>query len=67
MAVSEVEDYEKLAQEVQTLFRHLKRASELHQMKNYHQAPPALLCLLQKSFLPPPNSIFACWDIQEIQ
>ena len=35
-------------------------------MKNDHQAPPALPCLCQKSFLPPPDSIFACWDIQEI-
>ena len=29
--------------------------------------PPAPLCLLRKNFQLPPNSIFACWDIWEIQ
>ena len=36
-------------------------------MENYHQAPPAPPCPLKKNFLPPPNSIFACWDIREVQ
>ena len=63
MAVPGVEDYEKLAWEVRAMFRHPKRASEVHMMKNYHQAPPVPLCLLWKSFLPPPDSIFACCDI----
>ena len=36
-------------------------------VKNDYQAPPALLCLLQKNFLLPPDSIFACQDIWEIQ
>ena len=40
--------------------------SDLHRMKNDHQALPALLCLHQKSFLLPPDSIFTCWDIWEI-
>ena len=52
--------------EVQALFQLPKRASELHKMENYHQAPPAPLCLLRKNFLPPPNSIFTCQDIQEM-
>ena len=43
------------------------RASNLHKVENYHQAPSALLCLLQKNFLPPSDSIFACWDIREMQ
>ena len=60
MAVPQVEDCEKLAQEVWASFWLLKRASKLHKMENYHQAPPAPLCLLRKNFLPPPNSIFAC-------
>ena len=30
-------------------------------------APPAPLCLLRKNFQLPPNSIFACRDIQEMQ
>ena len=34
-------------------------------MKNDHQDPPSPLCLCQKNFPPPPDSIFACWDIQE--
>ena len=36
-------------------------------MKNDHQAPPALLCLCQKNFLLPLDSIFAYQDIWEIQ
>ena len=63
LAVPEMQDYEKLAWEVWALFQVPKRASELHKMENYHQAPPAPLCLLRKNFLPPPNSIFACQDI----
>ena len=67
MAVQGVEDHEKLAWEVWASFWLLKRVSELHEVENYHQAPAAPLCLLWKIFLPPPNSIFACWDIQEMQ
>ena len=67
MAVSGIEDREKLAQEVQASFWLPKRASELHEVENYLQAPPAPPCLLQRNFLPPPNSIFACWDIREMQ
>ena len=25
------------------------------------------MCLLQRNFLPLPNPIFVCWDIQEMQ
>ena len=67
MAVPEVEDREKLVQEIQASFWLPKRASKLHKMENYHQASPALPCLLRRNFLPPPNSIFACWDIWEMQ
>ena len=63
MKVLEVEDHEKLAWEVWASFCLPKRASKLHQVENYHQAPPAPPCLLQKSFLPLTNSIFACQDI----
>ena len=55
MAIPEVEDWEKLPQEVQASFQLPKRASELHKMENYHQALPALPCLLRRNFLPPPN------------
>ena len=62
-----VDNYEKLTHEVQASFQLLKRASEQCQVKNKHQTPPAPPCLCWKNFLPPPDSIFACWDIQEIQ
>ena len=65
--VPEVDDYKKLACEVHASFQLPKRVSEQCQVKNDHQAPPALPCLCQKNFLPPPDSIFACQDIQEIQ
>ena len=67
MMVPGVEDHERHAQEMWASFWLPKRASELHQMENYHQAPPVLPCLLQKNLLPLPNSIFACHDIQEVQ
>ena len=67
MKVLEVEDHEKLAWEVWASFQLTKRASELHWVENYHQTPPAPLCLLQKNFLLLSNSIFACWDSQKIQ
>ena len=62
-----VDDHKKLAHEVWTSFCLPKRASKLCKVKNGHQAPPALLCLHQKNLLPPPDSIYACWDIWEIQ
>ena len=36
-------------------------------MESYYQAPHAPLCLLRKNFQPPPDSIFACRDIWEMQ
>ena len=48
------------------LFCLLRRVSKLCKVKNNHQALPAPLCLHWKN-LPPPDSIFACWDIWEIQ
>ena len=67
MAVPEVEDWEKLAREVWASFWLPRRASELQEVENYHQAPPAPPCVLQKSFMPPPNSTYTCWDIWEVQ
>ena len=67
MAIPEVEDHNKLAWEMQASFQLPKRASELQKMENYHQVPPAPPCLFRRNFLPPLDSIFACWDIQEIQ
>ena len=42
--VPEVDDYKKLAHEVLASFQFQKRVSEQHQVKNDHQAPPALPC-----------------------
>ena len=67
MAVPDIEDWQKLACEVRALFWHPKRAREVHKTDNHHQALPAPPCLLWRSFMPPPNSIYACWDIQEMQ
>ena len=62
-----VDDHEKLVQEVWASFQLPQWISKWHQVENYHQAPPALLCLCWKCFLPPPNSKFACQDIGELQ
>ena len=53
-------DHEKLAQEVQAFFKLPWQISKHHCVQNYHQAPPAPLCIHWKSFLPPPDSTFAC-------
>ena len=66
-AVPGLDYHKKLAPEVQASFCPLRRANKLHKMKNNHQALPVPPCLCQKNFLPPPDSIFACWDIWEIQ
>ena len=66
LAVPEVQDCKEFAQKVWASFQLPKRASEVNKMENYHQAPPAPPCLLRRNFLPPPNSIFACWDIWEM-
>ena len=65
--VAKVDNHEKLACEVQASFHFPKRASEQCWVENNHQTPPALLCLCQKIFLLPPNSIFPWQDIWEIQ
>ena len=65
--VPEVDDYKKLAHEVWASFQLPKRASEQCHVENDHQAPPAQLCLCWKNFLLLPDSIFTCWEIQEIQ
>ena len=62
-----VDDYKKLAHKVWASSQLPKRASEQWWVKNDHKAPPAPPCLLWKDFLLPPDSIFACWDIQKIQ
>ena len=62
-----VDNYKKLACEVWASFWLPKRMSEQCQVKNHHQASPAPPCLCWKNFLLPPDSIFTCWDIWEIQ
>ena len=62
-----VDDHKKLAQEVWASFHLPQWISEQYWVENYHQAPLAPPCLHWKSFLPPPNSKFACQDIRELQ
>ena len=62
-----VDDHEKLAWEVQTSFELPWQISEWHHVENYYQAPLALPCLCQKSFLPLLGFKFACQDIRELQ
>ena len=64
--IPDVDDHKKLACEVWASFRLPKRVSKQCWVKYDHQALPALPCLHWKDFLLPPDSIFACWDIQEI-
>ena len=44
-----------------------QKVSEQCQVNNDHQAPLALPCLHQRNFLPPPDSVFGCQDIWEVQ
>ena len=48
-------------------FELLQQISKWHHVENYHQAPLALLCIHQKSFLLPHDSKFTCQDIRELQ
>ena len=51
-----IDNHKKLAWEVQASFKFLWQISKWHCVENYHQAPLALLCICQKSFLPPYDS-----------
>ena len=67
LAVLGVPNCKRFAWKVQALFSHPKRASEMKEAKYHCQAPTAPLCLLRRSFQPPPDTIFTCQDINEIQ
>ena len=62
-----VDDHQELVQKMQASFELPWWVSEWHGVENYHQAPPAALCICQKDFLPQPDSKFVCWDIRELQ
>ena len=55
-----IEDHKKLAWEVQASFELPQQISEWHSVENYHQAPLALPCIHQKSFLLLHDSKFTC-------
>ena len=55
-SVPEVGDHKMLAWEVWASFCLPRRMSELHQMEDSCQTPPALPCLLWKKFMPPTSS-----------
>ena len=66
MAMPEVEDHERLAREVWASFQLPRRMRELHPKTNDCQAPPALLCIQMKRFMPPANTIYGSRDVHEI-
>ena len=57
------EDAKRLAREVRAYFVLPQQMWELDLREATLQAPPVLLCLCKKKFMPPANSIFACRDI----
>ena len=65
--ISDMDDHQELARKVRASFKLPQQISEQHGMENYHQAPPALLCICQKDFLPQHDSNFSCQDIKESQ
>ena len=67
LPVPGVPNCKKLVWKVWALFSHSKRASEVNKMGDYYQAPPAPLCLLRKNFQLPPDFIFSCQDIRQMQ
>ena len=62
-----IDNHQKLAQEVWVSFKLPQQISEQHSVENYYQAPPAPLCICQKSFLLQHDPTFTCWDIRELQ
>ena len=65
--VPEIDNHQELAWKVQASIKLPQQISEQHGVENYYQAPLALLCICQKSFLPQHDPKFACWDIRESQ
>ena len=61
--IPEVEDFQELAQNIQTSFELHQRMSKLHHVENFYLAPPVPKCLHQMDFLPPPHPKFPCQDI----
>ena len=58
--VPKVDDYQKLAWEVQASFEVPWQINKLHSVENYHHAPPAPPCICQKNFLLQHDSKFTC-------
>ena len=57
--VPEIKDHQELARKVRASFELSHQISKQHNVENYHQAPPALLCICQKYFLPQSDPKFA--------
>ena len=60
------EDMERLAKEVRASFQFPWHRHEFDPEEAPYHAPPAPPCLNQWRFMPPPQSIYASWDIREI-
>ena len=65
--ISEVDNYQELAQMIWASFEPPWQMHELHNMENYYLAPLVPPCLHWQDFLLPPNPKFPCWDIREEQ
>ena len=65
--VPQIDNHQELAGKVLASFELPWQISKQHGVENYYQAPLALLCICQKSFLPQPDPKFACQDIRESQ
>ena len=65
-AVPWEENTRKLARQVRASFGLPWQLWELDAERATLQAPPALPCLCQQTFMLPPDSIFASWDIREV-
>ena len=65
--IPDVTNHQELSQKIQASFKLPQQISEWHGMENYHQAPPAPLCICWKDFLPQHDLKFPCQDIRESQ
>ena len=67
VAISNMEDYRKLAQKIMLLFEIPRVRCEALKVRNDYSAPPAPKCVERKLFLLPPDPRLPCQDYHEKQ